>query len=92
MTAIKRWTGSAWEVVAGSPDPALSKFAATYGDAAATSFTVTHNLGTLDVHVLVYGPSTGYTVSSVTLTSINVVTVVFATAPPLNSVRVVVTK
>ncbi len=68
-----------------------AKYAVTVGNASATSFTIPHNLGTSDVHVLVYGPSSGYTVSSVVIDTENQATVTFATAPPLNSVRVVVT-
>ena len=59
----------------------------------ATSYTVTHNLGTKDVIVEVYENSTGETVyTDVVRTSTTVVTIGFATAPVSNQYRVVVKK
>ena len=57
----------------------------------ATSYTVTHNLGTLDVHVQVYEVATGeeVTVDNVRATT-STVTVGFASAPSANAYRVVV--
>lgn len=63
----------------------------TIGDAAATSFALTHSLNTTDVIVSVYKVSTGdewYV--DVTRNSVNQVTIVFATAPALNEYKVVV--
>ena len=57
----------------------------------ATSYTVTHNLGTLDVHVQVYEVATGEEViaDNVRATT-NTVTIGFASAPTSNAYRVVV--
>jgi hypothetical protein len=57
----------------------------------ATSYTVTHNLGTLDVHVQVYEVSTGEEViaDNVRATT-STVTIGFASAPTANAYRVVV--
>jgi hypothetical protein len=57
-----------------------------------TSATITHNLGTLDVTVAVYEISGGAEVEcDVVLTSTNVVTLTFATAPSVGQYRCVVT-
>jgi len=57
----------------------------------ATSYTVTHNLGTLDVHVQVYEVATGEEViaDNVRATT-STVTIGFASAPTANAYRVVV--
>ena len=57
----------------------------------ATSYTITHNLGTLDVHVQVYEVATGeeVIVDNVRATT-STVTVGFASAPTANAYRVVV--
>lgn len=57
----------------------------------ATSYTVTHNLGTLDVHVQVYEVATGeeVLVDNVRATT-STVTLGFASAPTANAYRVVV--
>ena len=57
----------------------------------ATSYTITHNLGTLDVHVQVYEVATGeeVIVDNVRATT-STVTVGFASAPSANAYRVVV--
>lgn len=69
----------------------VRKFAQDIGTGAATSITVTHNLGTLDVQVQVYEKSTGETVEcDVTRGSTNQVTLGFAVAPASNALRVVV--
>ena len=70
-----------------------TKYATSVGDGAATSYTVTHNLGSLDVNVEVFVNATGVnatTVTSITRTSANVVTIVFSGAPASNAMRVVV--
>lgn len=74
---------------------ALSKRVQTYatlvGDGAATSYAVTHNLGTRDVIVQVYDAATYDEVGvGVVRTSTTAVTVSFATAPAANAYRVVV--
>jgi hypothetical protein len=58
-----------------------------------TSYTVTHNLNTKDVVVEVYEVATGETVyTDVVRTSVNVVTIGFATAPSSGEFRVVIKK
>ncbi len=58
-----------------------------------TSYAITHNLATKDVVVEIYEVSTGETVyTDVTRTSINVVTIGFATAPTSGQYRVVIKK
>jgi hypothetical protein len=72
---------------------AVGGYAANVGNASATSFTLTHNLGTRDVIVLIYDNSTYEQVyADVVMTSTSVVTVSFATAPALNAYRVVIKK
>lgn len=57
----------------------------------ATSYTVTHNLGTLDVHVQVYAVANGEEVMVDNLrATINTVTINFNVAPTANTYRVVV--
>ncbi len=74
-------------------NPVLSRVAAkSVGDGSATSFAVTHNLGTRDVAVQVYDAASYDTViADVVRTSTSVVTVSFASAPSSNAYRVVVT-
>ena len=68
-------------------------FAASIGDGAATSYTVTHNLNTRDVNVQLYDNSSYDTVyADVVRTSVNVVTIDFGAAPTTNDIRVLVSK
>ena len=76
-----------------------TRYATTVGDGAATSFTVTHNLGHQDVQVAVraaggtfaYLPmgagAGGWTVTAATN---NTVVVTFGTAPTANQYRIIV--
>jgi hypothetical protein len=67
------------------------KYAVAVGNGSATSFTVTHNLGTSDVVVSVREVATGaVVVASVTHTSDSVVTVAVNEAPASNALKVVV--
>lgn len=67
------------------------KFATNIGNGSATSITVSHGLGTLDVQVQVYEVSTGETVEcDVTRTSTSQVTLGFSVAPASNSLRAVI--
>lgn len=73
--------------------PVLARVAAkSVGNAADTSFAITHNFGTRDVTVQVYDSATYDTVIADTVrTSTSVVTVSFASAPGNNAYRVVIT-
>lgn len=69
----------------------VRKYAANVGDNSALTYAITHNLNTLDVTVGVYATSGGLEMGcNVTHTSVNVVTLDFAVAPALNSLRVVI--
>lgn len=70
----------------------VRKYAANIGDGTATSFTLTHNFGTLDVQVTVRLISTGeqVLVDNVAATTNTVTIGVFATAPTSNQYRVIV--
>lgn len=70
----------------------VSKYAANVGDGSATSYTVTHNLGTRDVVVTVYDNSSPYAevVTDVAHSTTNTVTLAFSVAPTSNQYRVVV--
>lgn len=69
-----------------------SGFAATIGNGTATSFTITHGLGTRDVHVTIYEAASPYEEVNATVehTGTNSVTVTFSSAPSTNQYRVVV--
>jgi hypothetical protein len=70
----------------------LKKYSTLIGDGTATSFTVTHNLGSRDVQVSVYRVSGSYDEVEVDVdnTTTNTVTIVFNVAPASNAFRVVV--
>lgn len=69
----------------------IRKFAVAIGDGTATTFTVTHNLNSLDVVVNVYRATGGADVIVDTArTGVNTVQVTFATAPASAAHRVVV--
>ena len=70
----------------------VTKYAASVGDGAATSYTVTHNLGTRDVIVSVYDNSSPYAevMCDVQHTSTTAITLLFSVAPTSNQYRVVV--
>jgi len=72
-------------------DSFTKKATANVGNGSATSFAVSHNLGTRDVQVQVYDNATYDTVEvDVVRTDTNTVTVSFAVAPASNAYRVVV--
>lgn len=68
------------------------KHAQTFGDGSATSYAIPHNLGTKDVTVEVFetGGNERTVMCEVRRTSTTSVTLLFASAPALNSLRVVV--
>lgn len=69
----------------------IKKFAVAIGDGSSTSYTVTHNLATLDVSISVYQVSSGaeVLVDRVRATT-NTATISFAAAPASGAYRVVV--
>lgn len=68
-----------------------TKYAVSIGDGSTTAYTVTHGLGTLDVHVTIYNNSTGEVVEAdVVNASTTTVTITFASAPATNAYRVTV--
>ena len=70
---------------------AKKKFSAAVGDGSATSYTITHNLNTVDVTVAVFVVATGAEViCDVNRTSVNAVQLVFASAPAASAYRVVI--
>ena len=71
---------------------APKRYAAAFGDGSATSYTITHNLGSRDLTVAVYRNSGNYdeVECDVEHSTTNTVTLVFATAPTSNQYRVVV--
>jgi hypothetical protein len=71
---------------------AKKKFSANYGDGSQTQYTITHNLGTRDVQVVVYRNSTPWdeVLVDVERDTVNTVVIRHAGAPALNSYRVVV--
>lgn len=74
-------------------DTAVGGYAANVGNGSSLSFAVTHNLNTLDVIVQVVEVSTGDTVfTDIARTSVNVVTVTFASAPSTNQYRIIIKK
>lgn len=69
----------------------IKKYSVSIGDGSATSYTVTHNLASRDVHVTIYNASTyDEVITDVTHATTNTLTIVFATAPASNAYRVVV--
>ena len=70
----------------------VKKFAANFGDGSSVSYVITHNLGTLDVHVTVYrnAAPNDEIIVDVQHTSTNTITLVFSTAPATNQFRVLV--
>ena len=67
------------------------RYATSIGDTSATTFTITHNLNSLDVIVQVYTVSDGSEVlADVSRTGVNTVSVAVAVAPSASQYRVVV--
>ena len=95
-----RWNESDddWEVTTDGSNyynisTAADSFKTSIGDGSATSYPVTHNLGTRDVLVELYDASSYETViADVTRTSTSVVTIAFTVAPTSNDIRVLIRK
>jgi hypothetical protein len=70
----------------------VRKYAVNVGDGSATSYTVTHNLGTRDVTVGIYEPANSYSevFTDVEHSTTNTVTIKFTNAPTTDQFRVVV--
>lgn len=69
------------------------QYKTSIGDGSTLAYTVTHNLGSLDVIVQLYDNSTYDTVyADVVRSNTNQITVTFASAPSLNDIRVLVQK
>jgi hypothetical protein len=70
----------------------VRKYAANVGDGSATSYTITHNLGTRDVTVALYEPSASYAevFADIEHSTTNTITVKFTSAPTTDQFRVVV--
>lgn len=70
----------------------LNRFTSIIGDGTATSFTLTHNLGTRDLHIAVFLNSGNYdeVLTEIQRPTINTVVVVFASAPSTNQFKVVI--
>jgi hypothetical protein len=76
----------------GPPGPSSTKYAATFGDGTATSFTITHNLNSWDVLVEIHETASRRTVTAdVYRSSVNAIWVGgFAVAPAAGFYRAVV--
>jgi hypothetical protein len=85
-------TGGASPTIAVDTAVVARKVAANIGDGTATSFVVTHNLGTRDVIGQVYNNAAPYDVviADIENTSTTTCTVRFGSAPALNAYRVVI--
>jgi hypothetical protein len=70
----------------------VRKYASNLGDGSATSYTITHNLGTRDVTVALYEVASPYAevVADVEHATTNTITVKFTVAPTTDQFRVVV--
>ena len=68
-------------------------YAANIGNGAATSYAVSHGLGTIDVNVMLKDNSTlAQVFADVVITDANTVTISFAVAPASNAYRVIIKK
>lgn len=69
----------------------IKKYAVDLGDGTSTSYTVTHNLASLDVNVTIFSNATGdEVIADVIHATTNTLTIVFGAAPASNAYRVVV--
>jgi hypothetical protein len=90
-TGIVVSTGTVAVDVSDANGRVARRYATNIGDTSATTFTITHNLNSLDVIVQVYTVSDGSEVmADVSRTGVNTVSVAVASAPSSNQYRVVV--
>lgn len=93
LTTAHGGTGGATVAAAKTSLGFMARFSADYGDGSTLTYTITHNLGTLDVHVAVYRKSDGVDVSQgvdIVHATTNTVTIAHAVAPTSNQFRAVV--
>ena len=90
-------TEGLWKTVGGSVDAVVThqiarKASATIGNGSATSFVITHNMNTRDISVTVRETSGSYSqvFVDVEMTTVNTVTVKFATAPSSSAYSVTI--
>lgn len=84
-------TGGATAAAAKTALGFMSRFAQSYGDGAALSYNIDHNLGTLDVIVMIVRVSDGVVVEAdITVSTTNRVIVAHAVAPTSNQYRCIV--
>jgi phage-related tail fiber protein len=93
--SVKAVSGGGISVVAGGIQldytKTLAKYSASIGDASTTTFTVTHGLGTTDVHATIKDNGNGEIVGmKIVVADANSLTLVFPTAPTSNQYRVTV--
>lgn len=92
-TSAEALAGSATDKAVTPSGLAARSYTESIGDGTATSFTVTHGLGTRNVMVQMYDASSYETVyAEVSRTSTTALTVTFNTAPAANDITVLVTK
>jgi hypothetical protein len=86
------FNGSAAVTAAIDTSVVVRKYGVDVGNGSATSYTITHNLGTRDVQVTVYENSGSYAevICDVNHATTNTVTLLFSVAPTSNQYRVVV--
>jgi hypothetical protein len=86
------FNGSAAVTAAIDTSVVVRKYATSIGDGSATSYTITHSLGTRDVTVAVYDNSSPYAevLCDINHATTNTITALFTVAPTSNQYRVVV--
>ncbi len=84
-------TGLTFVKAYGGATSSFNKFAASVGDGTATSFNVSHNLGTRDLFAEVWRNSSPWdkVLPKIQLPDVNTATVLFSTAPAANAFRLV---
>jgi phage-related tail fiber protein len=93
--SVKAVSGGGISVVAGGVQldytKTLAKYAVSIGDNSTTTFTVTHGLGSTDVHPVIKDNGSGEIVGmKITVVDANSISLVFPAAPTTNQYRVAV--